>query len=308
MDDSIPSAPILPSALDSDWEDLPLDARSDVASPDNLTLFDTESPRDPNVASFAAQPGPTTDSEFFSLETMLEGLPEPDAGARHPIEADRPESAPDFRSDRGFSPVGKTVAFRPAGDDVVDLAEMPEEPGRVLEDEIAVAAASQVVAGEFDARSDFDGRRGRRTPSDNIFGELADLDGSSVDDLSERRSLDPAGGRVEGHDWWDFDDATQRNDDRGGFRAAADATEAIDLSGTEQLRMPSTGPSPMLTRLLSTRFSTPPIVATEATAIGPTTGSIRGSTMDQNPSAEARANGRTNPRSPRLNPSTTPQR
>ena len=82
----------------------------------------------------------------------------------------------------------------------------------------------------------------RSGPPSDIFSELANLDDSVIsdpfDDLNDAGFEDDrAGKRVEGHDWWDYDDATQRNDDRGGFRAAANATEAVDLSGTEQMQM-----------------------------------------------------------------------
>ena len=253
LDDSSPSAPGLTSELNTDWASIPLDDQSALDSPDNLSLFTTDEPPSSDADRLDPQPRFRTDSEFFSLETMLAGLPEPDESAGLPLTSDRTDVAPDHQRDRTPDPTesvattrppaddfvelpvpsGRTdvvpehhrdrspdptesvAVTRPLADDFVELAELPEEPGRLLE-----------------------GAATRPTPRDDVFGELAELDDRFIDDRTDDEpDEDRVGERVERHDWWDYDDTTQRNDDRGGFRAAANATEAINLNGTEQMRL-----------------------------------------------------------------------
>ncbi|MBK6970298.1 MAG: hypothetical protein IPH29_14600 [Candidatus Microthrix sp.] len=253
LDDSSPSAPGLTSELNTDWASIPLDDQSALDSPDNLSLFTTDEPPSSDADRLDPQPRFRTDSEFFSLETMLAGLPEPDESAGLPLTSDRTDVAPDHQRDRTPDPTesvattrppaddfvelpvpsGQTdvvpehhrdrspdptesvAVTRPLADDFVELAELPEEPGRLLE-----------------------GAATRPTPRDDVFGELAELDDRFIDDRTDDEpDEDRVGERVERHDWWDYDDTTQRNDDRGGFRAAANATEAINLNGTEQMRL-----------------------------------------------------------------------
>ena len=253
LDDSSPSAPGLTSELNTDWASIPLDDQSALDSPDNLSLFTTDEPPSSDADRLDPQPRFRTDSEFFSLETMLAGLPEPDESAGLPLTSDRTDVAPDHQRDRTPDPTesvattrppaddfvelpvpsGRTdvvpehhrdrspdptesvAVTRPLADDFVELAELPEEPGRLLE-----------------------GATTRPTPRDDVFGELAELDDRFIDDRTDDEpDEDRVGERVERHDWWDYDDTTQRNDDRGGFRAAANATEAINLNGTEQMRL-----------------------------------------------------------------------
>ncbi|MCB1027014.1 MAG: hypothetical protein KDB24_04535, partial [Microthrixaceae bacterium] len=124
-----------------------------------------------------------------------------------------------------------------AAPDVIDLAELPEEPGLTSEPLVAVAALSAV--GRTTAGSDRAAGAAPPLPPTgrhDAFAELADLDGT--EGIRGLLDSDPdSDDHVDSHDWWDFGDVSQRDDDRGGFRAAADATEAIEFSPTEQVRL-----------------------------------------------------------------------
>jgi hypothetical protein len=121
LDDSSPSAPGLTSELNTDWASIPLDDQSALDSPDNLSLFTTDEPPSSDADRLDPQPRFRTDSEFFSLETMLAGLPEPDESAGLPLTSDRTDVAPDHQRDRTPDPTESIAATRPPADDFVEL-------------------------------------------------------------------------------------------------------------------------------------------------------------------------------------------
>ena len=234
------SAPDPADSLD-DWLRVPPADPPAVGAPENPSLFEADDAANPDTAWAAPQPSLTAESEFFSLEPMLDGLPEPDESALPPVALDVPQITPDRRvAPESAEPL---VQAGTGSVDFVDLAEMPEEPGRLIEEGFAfLGAGGEVAIPRVTTGTSVGGWPQRSGPPSDIFSELANLDDSVIsdpfDDLNDAGFEDDrAGKRVEGHDWWDYDDATQRNDDRGGFRAAANATEAVDLSGTEQMQM-----------------------------------------------------------------------
>ena len=253
LDDSSPSAPGLTSELNTDWASIPLDDQSALDSPDNLSLFTTDEPPSSDADRLDPQPRFRTDSEFFSLETMLAGLPEPDESAGLPLTSDRTDVAPDHQRDRTPDPTESVATTRPPADDFVELPVpsgqtdvVPEHHRDRAPDPTESVAVTRSLADDFVELAELpeepgrllEGATTRPTPRDDVFGELAELDDRFIDDRTDDEpDEDRVGERVERHDWWDYDDTTQRNDDRGGFRAAANATEAINLNGTEQMRL-----------------------------------------------------------------------
>jgi hypothetical protein len=130
------------------------------------------------------------------------------------------------------------LARHPAAPVVVDLAEVPEEPGLeldVLLPQLALAVGAAGLArttgggwGRHDDAPHWSPPTGPRLPGDpapdDLFSDLADGDDHPDD-------------RIDDHDWWEFSDADQAKDDRGGFRAAASATKSVDLTDTEMINL-----------------------------------------------------------------------
>ena len=247
---------IPPEDQDEDW--LSIDAAAfmvggvanhEKPAEDALELFDDYVPSwadgsEPIVHPAANGPAVSVVTEFFSLDGILadlrmlrdkqpertdaddHGLPET-AALQFDILDDTSQAADQSE----VPPAVSTGVATP----VVDLAELPEESGDRPEAMIAIPA--MMPAGLNSVAVDpHGGASSTRQPNHDVFAELADLDGTE----GIRGILDDApdtDGHIDSHDWWDFEDTTQRNDDRAGFRAAANATEAIDLTGTEQISL-----------------------------------------------------------------------
>ena len=224
-------------------------ANHEKPAEDALELFDDYVPSwadgsEPIVHPAANGPAVSVVTEFFSLDGILadlrmlrdkqpertdaddHGLPET-AALQFDILDDTSQAADQSE----VPPAVSTGVATP----VVDLAELPEESGDRPEAMIAIPA--MMPAGLNSVAVDpHGGASSTRQPNHDVFAELADLDGTE----GIRGILDDApdtDGHIDSHDWWDFEDTTQRNDDRAGFRAAANATEAIDLTGTEQISL-----------------------------------------------------------------------
>ena len=224
-------------------------ANHEKPAEDALELFDDYVPSwadgsEPIVHPAANGPAVSVATEFFSLDGILadlrmlrdkqpertdaddHGLPET-AALQFDILDDTSQAADQSE----VPPAVSTGVATP----VVDLAELPEESGDRPEAMIAIPA--MMPAGLNSVAVDpHGGASSTRQPNHDVFAELADLDGTE----GIRGILDDApdtDGHIDSHDWWDFEDTTQRNDDRAGFRAAANATEAIDLTGTEQISL-----------------------------------------------------------------------
>lgn len=245
--------------------------------PDTVSMFDDYVPSwaepEPDLASMEIETPPDPpeiETEFVSMEAILAGLPStppvpaplvPGSARDLTSDADLPEAepateltpvvadlAPNDEPDAEFAPISPPLEAEPATELVpavilesttvaplIDLADLPEEPG-LLVDQLVPASALATMGSSFTTGRSGDSDQSAWTSRPDVFAELADLDGT--EGIRGLLDGDPdSDGHIDAHDWWDFGDGTQRNDDRGGFRAAANATEAVDLSLTEQIRL-----------------------------------------------------------------------
>ncbi|MEZ5382725.1 MAG: hypothetical protein R2754_13155 [Microthrixaceae bacterium] len=181
--------------------------------------------------------GASNEADGGPAEPIVDLTGTPGAEVAVPIDP-VPTVSTESVGDADESPEDADLARHPATPVIVDLAEVPEEPGLELDALLPQLALAVGAAGLAPASGGDWGRHhdaphwspptGPRLPGDpapdDLFSDLADA-GDHPDE------------RIDDHDWWEFSDADQAKDDRGGFRAAASATEAVDLTDTEMINL-----------------------------------------------------------------------